>query len=81
VWKAVRRARYYNVQVFRRGRKILSVWPERTQRRLERHWTYRGTDHKLTAGRYCWHVWPGYGKRSQRQYGKRLGTSCFRVVR
>jgi hypothetical protein len=81
VWKPVRRARYYNVQVFRRGRKILSVWPERTQRRLERRWTYRGTDHKLAAGRYCWHVWPGYGKRSQRQYGKRLGTSCFRVVR
>jgi hypothetical protein len=81
VWKPVRRASYYNVQVFRRGRKILSVWPERTQRRLERRWTYRGTAQKLTAGRYCWHVWPGYGKRSQRQYGKRLGTSCFRVVR
>jgi hypothetical protein len=81
VWKPVRKARYYNVQVFRRGRKILSIWPERTRRRLERRWTYRGTDHKLSAGRYCWHVWPGYGKRSQRQYGKRLGTSCFRVVR
>jgi len=81
VWKPVRRARYYNVQVFRRGRKILSIWPERTQRRLERRWTYRGTGYKFTAGRYCWHVWPGYGKRSQRQYGKRLGTSCFRVVR
>jgi hypothetical protein len=81
VWKPLRKARYYNVQVFRRGRKILSAWPERTQRRLERRWTYRGTEHKLTAGRYCWHVWPGYGKRSQHQYGKRLGTSCFRVVR
>jgi hypothetical protein len=81
VWKPVRKARYYNVQVFRGGRKILSAWPERSQRRLERRWTYRGADFKLTAGRYCWHVWPGYGKRSQRQYGKRLGTSCFRVIR
>jgi len=81
VWKPVRKASYYNVQVVRRGRKILSVWPEGPERRLERRWTYRGTDYRLTAGRYCWHVWPGYGKRSQRQYGKRLGTSCFRVVR
>jgi hypothetical protein len=80
VWKPARRARYYNVQVFRGGRKILSDWPERTQRRLERRWTYRGTGYKLTAGRYCWRVWPGYGKRSQRQYGKQLGTSCFRII-
>jgi hypothetical protein len=81
VWKRVGKARYYNVQVFRGGRKILSAWPERPRRRLERRWTYLGTDYTLTAGRYCWHVWPGYGKRSQRQYGKRLGTSCFRVIR
>jgi hypothetical protein len=81
VWKGVRRASYYNVQVFRRGRKVLSAWPEGTQRRLDRRWTYGGTARKLTAGRYCWHVWPGYGKRSLRHYGKRLGTSCFRVVR
>jgi hypothetical protein len=81
VWKPVRRARYYNVQVFRRGRKVLSAWPERPERRLERRWTSRGTRFKLTAGRYCWHVWPGYGTRSLHRYGKRLGTSCFRVIR
>jgi hypothetical protein len=81
VWKQVRKASYYNVQVFRRGRKVLSAWPERAERRLQRRWTFGGTQYTLRAGRYCWHVWPGYGKRSQRQYGKRLGTSCFRVVR
>jgi hypothetical protein len=81
VWKPLRKASYYNVQVFHAGRKVLSAWPERPPRRLERRWTFRGTDYKLTTGRYCWHVWPGYGKRSQRKYGKRLGTSCFRIVR
>jgi hypothetical protein len=80
VWKRVGKARYYNIQVFRRGRKILSAWPERPPRRLERRWTYRGTDYKLTEGRYCWHVWPGYGKRSAHRYGKRLGVSCFHIV-
>jgi hypothetical protein len=80
VWKRVGKARYYNVQVFRRGRKVLSAWPERPPRRLDRRWTYRGTDYKLTEGRYCWQVWPGYGKRSAHRYGKRLGVSCFHVV-
>jgi len=81
VWKPLRKASYYNVQVFHAGRKVLSAWPEQPPRRLERRWTFRGTGYKLTTGRYCWLVWPGYGKRSQRRYGKRLGTSCFRVVR
>jgi hypothetical protein len=81
VWKRVGKARYYNVQVFLRGRKVLSAWPKRPPRRLERRWTYRGTDYKLTEGRYCWHLWPGYGKRSEHRYGKRLGVSCFHIVR
>jgi hypothetical protein len=81
VWKPVHRARYYNVQVFHAGRKILSAWPEEPERRLERRWTYRGADYRLTEGRYCWHVWPGYGKRSRHRYGKRLGVSCFHIVR
>jgi hypothetical protein len=80
VWKRVGKARYYNIQVFRGGRKILSAWPERARRGLERRWVYLGADYELSAGRYCWRVWPGYGKRSQQQYGKLLGTSCFHVV-
>jgi hypothetical protein len=81
VWKPVRGARYYNVQVLREGRKLLSTWPGRPRRRLERRWTYLGKQHQLTEGRYCWHVWPGYGNRSDHRYGKRLGRSCFRVIR
>ena len=81
VWKPVRRARYYNVQVFRGQRKVLSSWPERPRQPLKRRWTDAGRSYRLLEGRYCWHVWPGYGKRSERRYGKRLGSSCFRVIR
>src|ERR687898_557570 len=77
----VRRARYYNVQVFRGQRKVLSSWPERPRQPLKRRWTDAGRSYRLLEGRYCWHVWPGYGKRSERRYGKRLGSSCFRVIR
>jgi hypothetical protein len=81
VWKPLRRARYYNVQLVRNGNKILSRWPRVAKLQLHRNWRYAGRRHRLARGRYCWRVWPGFGKRSQRRYGKLLGTSCFRIVR
>jgi hypothetical protein len=80
IWKPVRKARYYNVQIFRRGKKILSAWPRKPRLQLERRWEYRGKTYHLRPARYCWHVWPGFGKRSEHRYGKRLGKSCFRVI-
>jgi hypothetical protein len=71
VWKAVGRARYYNAQVFHGSHKVLTRWPEKPELRLR----------ELPAGRYCWYVWPGFGKRSQHKYGHLLGKSCFTVVR
>ena len=41
-WTPVRQAGYYNVQVFRGGRKIISAWPEKTRFRLKRKWVYAG---------------------------------------
>jgi hypothetical protein len=71
VWKPVRRATYYNVQLFRGGHKILTRWPRAAHLRLG----------KLAPARYCWYVWPGYGPRSQRRYGDLLGKSCFTQVK
>jgi hypothetical protein len=81
IWKPVRKASYYNVQIFRRRTKVLSSWPKRTQFQLKRSWQFAGKRYRLVPGKYCWYVWPGYGKRSKRDYGKRLGRSCFRIVR
>ena len=81
VWKEIRKARYYNVQVFRNGRKVLSAWPKKTRLRLERTWTYQGMRFRLRPAHYCWRVWPGLGKRSKHRYGKLLGSSCFRIAR
>jgi hypothetical protein len=81
VWKAVRRARYYNVQLFRERKKILSAWPKQPRLQLKREWRYRGKQYHLLPARYCWRVWPGFGKRSAHRYGKQLGKKCFRVTR
>ena len=79
VWKPVRKASYYNVQLVRRG-KVLSRWPRVTRLRLRRTWKFAGRRFRLVPGHYCWYVWPGFRARSERKYGKVLGKSCFTVV-
>ena len=80
VWKPARKARYYNVQLVRRG-KILSRWPRVAQLQLRPRWKYAGRRFRLVPGRYCWYVWPGLGARSERRYGRIFGESCFTLVR
>jgi HYR domain-containing protein len=79
-WVAVKHARYYNVQLFRNGRKILSIWPRPNRFALRRSWVFGGHRYRLGHGRYQWFVWPGFGSRSKRNYGPLLGESSF-VVR
>ena len=79
-WRPVRGARYYNVQLFRGSRKVLSAWPSRSRLRLRSAWRYDGRRRSLAAGRYRWYVWPGLGPRSRARYGPLLGQSSF-VVR
>jgi hypothetical protein len=95
-WKKVPRASYYNVQVYfgasglavRRvlsvrvsGRKVLSVWPVQPRYRLRKQWVFKQKRYKLVRGRYTWYVWPAFGKRAARNYGKLLGKSEFIVSR
>jgi len=80
VWKPVRRATYYNMQLFRKG-KVLTDWPRKAQLQLHRSWRFRGKRFRLAPGRYRWYVWPGFGRRSAHRYGRALGSSVFRVIR
>jgi hypothetical protein len=80
-WTPVRKARYYNVQVFREGRKVLSAWPTRPRLRLPRRWKHQGRLERLVPGEYKWLVWPGRGARSKGDYGRLIGSSRFTVVR
>jgi hypothetical protein len=80
-WTPVRGARYYNLQLWRNGRKVLSAWPARPRYQLKRHWKFDGRTWRLAPGRYRWLVWPGYGPRAKGDYGRRIGPSTFRVAR
>jgi hypothetical protein len=79
-WRKIARARYYNVQLFRNGKKILSAWPTKPHYQLRSRWRYRGQRHRLVHGTYRWLLWAGYGHRSQHRYGKLLGRRTF-VIR
>lgn len=76
-WAKVAGASYYNVQLFRTGKKIMSVWPLSTSFKLPRAWNFGGKRYRLVAGSYRWYVWPGYGPRKASKYGKLLGGSAF----
>jgi hypothetical protein len=81
IWKPARRARYYNAQLFFRGRKVMTRWPSEARLQLHRRWRFQGRRHRLVRGHYCWYVWPGRGSPSERRYGRLLGKSCFTVTR
>jgi hypothetical protein len=77
-WTSVRGARYYNVQLFRGKRKVLSVWPAEPRLQLDRRWHFDGRHQRLRAGRkYRWFVWPGRGARAANDYGPLVGTRTF----
>ena len=79
-WTPVRGARYYNVQLFRHGKKLLSAWPRRPRLQLERRWRFAGAKRRLAAGDYRWFVWPGEGARADRRYGERIGARRFTIT-
>jgi hypothetical protein len=78
-WRARPKVKYYNLQLFRNGHKILSAWPTVARYTLKPSWRYRGHTYKLTAGRYRWYVWPGYGPRSAHRYGRLLTKGAVTV--
>jgi hypothetical protein len=79
-WRSIPKARFYNVQLYTRGRKILSLWPSRTRLKLHSRWTYNGRAQRLRPGTYAWVVWPAFGTRTTPRYGRMAGKNWFRVV-
>ncbi|HEY1594003.1 MAG TPA: hypothetical protein VGF74_01305, partial [Thermoleophilaceae bacterium] len=79
-WKKVKRARYYNVQLYLGRTKVMSKWPHTASLQIPPTWHYRGKTYTLTPGHYRWYVWPGFGSVSAHRYGDRIGRSSFRVT-
>lgn len=73
-WVTVTNARFYNVQVWRKGAKVLTRWPRRSRFQIPSRWTHDGVRYSMRAsGRYDVYVWPRFKGR----YGKSLGHTYF----
>jgi hypothetical protein len=79
-WTPVRGARYYNVQLFRDGKKILSKWPGQAALQLKSEWRFHGKRYRLKPAKYRWYVWPGEGPRSENRYGRMVGKRSFTIA-
>ena len=80
-WDRRKRAAFYNVQLFRGQKKVLSSWPSRPTVSLVGPWNWDGRKRKLVAGTYEWFVWPGFGKRAESRFGKLIGSGKIVVKR
>ena len=80
-WLAVEKATYYNVQVWCRGRKMLTAWPKTSRLVVPRHGKFAGRAYTLPRTSCRWLVWPGFGRLAERRYGKLAGQSTFVLTR
>jgi hypothetical protein len=78
-WKRVKGATFYNVQLYRKGVKVLTFWPKAPTFRVGKTWRHAGKVQRLEPGRYNWYVWGARGTRQKPKYGKLLGSSSFVV--
>ena len=78
-WTYVKDASYFNVQVWRNGRKILSRWPIRTSLKMRSSWTYGEKRFSFSSGHYVVYAWPGFGSKAAARYGPLLGWTSFDV--
>ena len=81
IWIVDAEAQYYNAQLLLNGKKVLSVWPVRPAYALKKSWKFEGRKYTLKPGVYTWFVWPGYGPRSDVNYGNLMGSRTFQIVR
>ncbi len=80
-WAPVRKARFYNVQLWRGRTKILTTWPATPRLRLQDTWRFAGRTQHLQNGRYQLYVWPAFGTLAAPRYGAPVGRVGFTVRR
>jgi len=80
-WVAAPHATYYLVQFYRRGDEIFRARPSAPRLLVPAHWTFNGRRYSLVPGRYRWSVRPGYGRRTQAQYGQPVVSAKLVIQR
>jgi hypothetical protein len=80
-WKAVAGATYYNVVLWRDGKRVLDLWPSSPRALLTPKGSGQRSHNRLGPGRYLWFVYPGFGPKSTRQYGTLVRSGLVIVAK
>jgi hypothetical protein len=78
-WNAVAGATYYNLVLWRDGKRVLDLWPTSPRVVLPTTSVNHGPQARLSPGRYLWFVYPGFEAKPARQYGALAGTGVLVV--
>jgi hypothetical protein len=78
-WNAVAGATYYNLVLWREGKRVLDLWPTSPRVVVPTTLVKHGPKARLSPGRYLWFVYPGFGAKSARHYGALAGSGVLVV--
>jgi hypothetical protein len=78
-WNAVAGATYYNLVLWRDGKRVLDLWPTSPRVAVPTASVNHGSQARLSPGRYLWFVYPGFGAKPARNYGALVGTGVLVV--
>jgi hypothetical protein len=78
-WNAVARATYYNLVLWRDGKRVLDLWPTSPRVVVPATSVNHGPLAHLSPGRYLWFVYPGFGAKPAQKYGALAGTGVLVV--
>jgi hypothetical protein len=76
-WPPVARAAFYNVVLWRDGRRITDMWPRSNSVEIE---DGNASGHRLAPGRYQWFAFAGFRKDGKTTFGRVLAQGDFRVT-
>jgi hypothetical protein len=80
-WKQMPKATYYDLVLWRDGKRVLDLWPTSPHALVTSLASHRGAYHRLQPGRYRWFAYPGYGSKTSHRYGKLAGSGALLVTK
>jgi hypothetical protein len=78
-WGSVANASYYNLVLWRDGKRFLDLWPTLSHVVLPTASVENGAQVRLTPGRYLWFAYPGFGPKASQRYGALAGSGVLVV--
>jgi hypothetical protein len=78
-WNAVAGATYYNLVLWRDGKRVLDLWPTSPRVVVPTTSVNHRPLARLSPGRYLWFAYPGFGAKPAQKYGALAGTGVLVV--